>query len=75
MTKRPNTAPGLDVDPDLNLEDAERAQLERAEEEDEGVNYDDELDLKRVLDETRGEREGPLPSEKRRGRNNEETSS
>ena len=54
------------IGPAPNLEDIERAQLARTEEEDEGVNYDDELDAKRVLDETSGDREGPLPSEKRR---------
>jgi len=59
------------AEPDLSLEEIERAQLERADEEDEGVNYDDELDLKRVLDDSMGEREGPLPSEKRRGRGQE----
>lgn len=38
------------IGPAANLEDVERRQLQRTEEEDEGVNYPDELDQKRLLD-------------------------
>ncbi len=51
--------------PAPNLEDVEHQQLKRTEEEDEGVNYDDELDQKRVLDEAMLDRESDtLPSER-----------
>ena len=40
------------IGPSANLEDIESHQRQRAPEEDEGVSYDDELDNKRVLDET-----------------------
>ncbi len=55
------------IGPAPNLEDIERDQMRRAPEEDEGVNYDDELDAKRVLDDTLGDRDPVLPSERRRG--------
>ena len=38
------------IGPSANLEDIEQFQRQRAPEEDEGVNYDEELDGKRVLD-------------------------
>lgn len=38
------------IGPTANLEDIEQFQRQRTEEEDEGVNYDEELDQKRVLD-------------------------
>jgi hypothetical protein len=40
------------IGPTANLEDIEQFQRQRTEEEDEGVTYDDELDQKRVLDDT-----------------------
>jgi hypothetical protein len=40
------------IGPSANLEDIEQFQRQRTEEEDEGVTYDDELDQKRVLDDT-----------------------
>ena len=40
------------IGPAPNLEDVEHRQRQRTEEEDEGVNYDDDLDLKRLLDDT-----------------------
>jgi hypothetical protein len=55
------------IGPAPNLEDIDNRQIQRAPEEDEGVNYDDELDAKRVLDETDGDRGPLLPSERRRG--------
>lgn len=50
------------IDPVPNLEDVEFRQRQRTREEDEGVNYDDDLDLKRVLDETvEGRDVGTMP--------------
>ena len=46
MKRNEQTAPAA------NLEDIEQRQRQRTEEEDEGVTYDDELDQKRLLDET-----------------------
>ncbi|HTV03424.1 MAG TPA: hypothetical protein VMF13_22930 [Luteitalea sp.] len=40
------------IGPTANLEDIEHRQRQRAPEEDEGVTYDDDLDQKRVLDQT-----------------------
>ena len=40
------------IGPSANLEDVEQFQRQRTEDEDEGVSYDDELDQKRVLDDT-----------------------
>jgi hypothetical protein len=40
------------IGPAANLEDIEHRQRMRTEEEDEGVTYDDELDQKRLLDDT-----------------------
>ena len=40
------------IGPSANLEDIEQFQRQRTEDEDEGVTYDDELDQKRVLDDT-----------------------
>jgi len=40
------------IGPTANLEDVEQFQRQRTEEEDEGVTYDDELDQKRLLDDT-----------------------
>ena len=37
------------IGPSANLEDIEQFQRQRAPEEDEGVNFDDELDEKRIL--------------------------
>lgn len=54
------------IGPAPNLEDLQRNALKRAPEEDEGVTYDDELDAKRVLDESLGDRGPELPSERRR---------
>jgi hypothetical protein len=51
--------------PAPNLEALEQDQLKRTREEDEGVNYDDELDQKRILDEAMLDRRGDvLPSER-----------
>jgi hypothetical protein len=38
------------IGPSANLEDIEQFQRQRTEDEDEGVNYDDELDQKRLID-------------------------
>jgi hypothetical protein len=40
------------IGPAANLEEIEHRQRQRTEEEDEGVTYDDELDQKRLLDDT-----------------------
>ncbi len=40
------------IGPTANLEDIEARQRQRTKEEDEGVHYDDELDQKRLLDDT-----------------------
>ena len=40
------------IGPAANLEDIEHRQRQRTEEEDEGVTYDDEIDQKRILDDT-----------------------
>lgn len=55
-------------DRQTTLEDVERQQMAPAPEEDQGVNYDDELDEKRVLDETLRDDDPRLPSERRRPR-------
>ena len=40
------------IGPAANLEEIEHRQRQRTDEEDEGVTYDDELDQKRLLDDT-----------------------
>jgi hypothetical protein len=53
------------IGPSANLEDIEQFQRQRTEEEDEGVNYDDELDQKRVLDDMVHDHDvGDLPLER-----------
>lgn len=60
MTRNERTGPAP------NLEGMEQQNLRRTEEEDEGVNYDDELDQKRILDDVmlEGGNDERMPSER-----------
>lgn len=55
-----------DIEPGFTLEELEQQQRERAPEEDEGVNYDDEIDEKRILDDVMLDQGTTLPSERAR---------
>ena len=50
------------IGPAPNLEDVQYRQRQPTKEEDEGMTYDDDLDLKRVIDETGEDRDvGTMP--------------
>lgn len=53
-----------DIEPGFTLEDLERQQGQRAPEEDEGVNRDDEMDEKGIVDAALLDQGTTLPSER-----------